>query len=266
MKQLDLVILGAIPREISSLAAAFPKTGTLELAGNSFSLHDFRGHSLLAGTTGIGKVNAAAVTGAILARFGALRVWNTGCAGAYRESGLRIGDVLVSRECLCGDEGVLTGSGIAPAGHIGIPLLHHEGSPLYDRLPAPAHIQMESELPRGRYFLSPHGQLLPCRNEPAPGGCFTIEYGSSLTVGMASGDADAADTRFRHHGALAENMEGSAIAQVCCLFGVPFLECRGISNIAGERDKSAWDFDAALTRSQAVVACMIDRLFQAAKD
>ena len=75
---------------------------------------------------------------------------------------------------------------------------------------------------------------------------FKVQYGPSLTVGMASGDIQTADARFRRHGALAENMEGSAIAQTCLLFDVPFLEFRGISNMAGVRDKAKWDLGAAI--------------------
>ena len=37
---------------------------------------------------------------------------------------------------------------------------------------------------------------------------------------------------------VAESMEGAAAAHVCALFGVPFLELRGISNVVGDRDRS----------------------------
>ena len=87
---------------------------------------------------------------------------------------------------------------------------------------------------------------------------FKVHYGASLTVGMASGDTQTADARFRRHGALAENMEGSAIAQTCLLFDVPFLEFRGISNMAGVRDKAKWDIGAALDHCTAVIKLLLD--------
>ena len=77
---------------------------------------------------------------------------------------------------------------------------------------------------------------------------------------MASGDVETAEKRFQTHGALAENMEGSAIAQVCFLFDVPFLECRGISNIAGIRDKKHWDLDLAVDRSHAVIGHVLESI------
>lgn len=260
MRQPDLAILGATPGEIFPLAAAFSQTGTLELAGNSFARFDYRGLALLVGTTGIGKVNAAAVTAAVLCRFGPRTIWNAGCAGAYHGGGLRIGDVFISRECLCGDEGVLQTGGIVPSGHIGIPLLPNGDHPVYDRLPVAPLTTVESVLPEGKYRLDRQNCLQPCRDAAFRNDCFAVKYGSSLTVGMVSGDAATADARFRHHGAIAENMEGSAVAQVCRLFDAAFLECRGISNHAGNRDKASWNFEAALVRSHAVIRYLLDNL------
>jgi len=77
---------------------------------------------------------------------------------------------------------------------------------------------------------------------------------------MASGDTQTADARFRRHGALAENMEGSAIAQTCLLFDLPFLEFRGISNMAGVRDKTRWDIGSALDHCIAVIKLLLDQL------
>ncbi len=80
-------------------------------------------------------------------------------------------------------------------------------------------------------------------------------------MGMASGDIQTADARFRRFRALAENMEGSAIAQTCLLFNVPFLEFRGISNIAGVRDKAKWDLGAAIEHCLAVIMHLLENWF-----
>jgi hypothetical protein len=52
---------------------------------------------------------------------------------------------------------------------------------------------------------------------------------------------------------LAENMEGSAVAQTCLRFGIPVMECRGISNQAGDRRKDHWRMDQAITHCHTVV-------------
>ena len=41
-------------------------------------------------------------------------------------------------------------------------------------------------------------------------------------------------------------MEGFAVALACRLRGVPFDIVRGISNVAGDRDKSHWQVAAAV--------------------
>jgi futalosine hydrolase len=75
---------------------------------------------------------------------------------------------------------------------------------------------------------------------------------------MTSGDIHTADARFLSFRALAENMEGSAIAQTCLLFDVPFLEFRGISNMAGVRDKTKWDIGAAMEHCLSVIKHLLD--------
>ncbi|MDR3554829.1 MAG: futalosine hydrolase [Syntrophobacteraceae bacterium] len=236
MERVDLTILGATEAEIAPLA--LESTRTIRLADRSFSLITHRGLRLLIGTTGIGKVNAAATTAAVLSKIDSGEVLNVGCAGAFSPSGMAIGDVLVTDNCICGDEGILTKDGPAPLSGIGIPLLIKNGRAFCDSFPLDDYLrrgQIRAILPEGV-----HGAV----SGGSPG--FQVRYGPSLTVGMASGDAQTASARFRRFGALAENMEGSAIAQTCLLFDVPFLEIRGISNMAGERDKARWDLPAAV--------------------
>ncbi len=257
MESIDLAIFGATTFEVSPLAEAFPRSDILQIAGNQAGIHTFGNVRLLIGTTGIGKVNAAAVTASALTQFQTAEVWNIGCAGAYVESGLRIGDVVVTRVSLCGDEGILESSAVYPTSRIGIPLLRHGGSPVYDSFPLDSFLDkagIESSLPAGRYAIDSETGLIQPVLVPEPSAdSFSVAYGPSLTVGMVSGDLRTAGERFNRHAALAENMEGSAVAQACFLFGVPFFEVRGISNMAGVRDKREWNLKLAIERSVAAV-------------
>ncbi|MGC9196226.1 MAG: futalosine hydrolase [Syntrophobacteraceae bacterium] len=248
MQRVDLAILGATEMEIAPLGV-FKKSGTLRLAGRDFSLCTCRGLRFLSGTTGIGKVNAAATTAAVLSNFQAGEVWNVGCAGAYTGSRMRIGDVLVSDNCMCADEGILRVEGTAPLSEIAIPLVVKNGVAFSDSFP------LEKSLERGKIrSIAPEGVYEE--------GGFQVLYGSSLTVGMTSGDRPTALERFRRFGAFTENMEASAIAQTCLLFDVPFLEIRGVSNIAGDRDKARWDLSAAVDHCLAIVTLLLDKLSQ----
>ena len=78
-------------------------------------------------------------------------------------------------------------------------------------------------------------------------------YGRMLTVVGASADGNQARERARQFQAVAENMEGYALALAGHRFGCRTAEIRGISNGAGDRDKSRWDFEKAIVPPQKVL-------------
>jgi futalosine hydrolase len=80
-----------------------------------------------------------------------------------------------------------------------------------------------------------------------------IECGRSGGAGLlltacaaAATDADVLLRRQAFPSAVAEDMEGFAVAMACRLRGVPLDIVRGISNTAGDRDASRWQVAAAL--------------------
>ena len=273
MEKVDVTILGATPEEIAPLRRSLRPSISSKIAGNPFATYVYRDLKLLMGTTGVGKVNAAATAAAALTSFKTVEVWNVGCAGAYEGSGLEIGDVLISENCICADEGILRKEGPMSTSTLAIPLVLKDGRPFFDSFPLDeslARAQMRAILPAGMFSTDPSGGIRPddlpgekC-DSPAPGYYhekkrrFRVQYGPSLTVGMVSGDMDTADARFRSFHAQAENMEGSAIAQTCLLFDVPFLEFRGISNMAGVRDKVKWNLRAAMEHCLSVIKHLLD--------
>lgn len=68
-----------------------------------------------------------------------------------------------------------------------------------------------------------------------------------LTVCAGSSSPEHANERREHYAiADAEDMEGFGVAMSCTLANVPLRIVRGISNVAGNRDKSSWQIEAAL--------------------
>ena len=269
MERVDLVILGATPAEITALTP-FPTPvdsvaaadlardkPNVKIAGNPFSTYIYHDLKLLAGITGLGKVNAAATAAAVLSSFRVRQVWNVGCSGAYAGSGLEIGDVLIADNCICADEGILGKEGPIPTSGLEIPLAVKNGRAFYDCFPLEESFskQIRAILPAGMYIRSPSGGIraMEAGESAETAGRFKVIYGPSLTVSMASGDIETAGKRFQRFRALAENMEGSAIAQTCLLFDIPFLEFRGISNMAGVRDKARWDMAVAIANCSAAM-------------
>jgi futalosine hydrolase len=247
-----------VPFEVQGFNHFLDNCRTFSLLGEAFITGKLLDRAVLSGTTGIGKINAAIVATALLERFAIEEVWNVGCAGFFSGGPLRTGDVLISQGVLCGDEGVLTEHGPLSSKEIGIPILARQERVYFDVIPpCPLIDRLREDIPPGRYYIA--GEE-PLRDKNWSNGMdsssfdsFRLAYGPSLCVGMASGDSVIADQRYLLHRAYAENMEGSAIAQACFRYETPFVECRGMSNEAGDRNKSSWRMETAVTHCQSIL-------------
>ena len=198
-------------------------------------LHSFRGcaggREVILALTGIGKVNAACAATLLLERFKPQFLINTGCGGALAGSGLSVGDLAVASEECFPEEGVETPEGWRGLDLIGIPLFEGRGERVFNRIPLCA------ELAAG---------ALACAREHG----FRGELGPFHTVSTCSGTARRGAELLRRYPGVCENMEGGALAQVALVYGVSFLEVRGISNLVEDRDLSRWDLKRAVAEAQ----------------
>jgi len=192
---------------------------------------DFAGGYLAEGdgvcvlVTGIGKTNSAYALGQYLAAYPIPdRIINAGIAGAWPETGVSVGDVVVATSETYGDEGVQTESGFLTMADVGFPLVNDP--PLHNRFPTAGTIELV------RWIMDRTG--------------LTVHGGPCLTVSNCSGDPDLAAARYRQFQPLAESMEGAALAHVAVIHDIPFLELRGISNHVGHYDKSLWRIGDAI--------------------
>jgi futalosine hydrolase len=225
--ELELVVRASGARELEDVAGRPVYGGKVADA------------SVILAVTGIGKVNAAAATMALAARFSPALIVNTGCAGAYPESGLFVGDLALATSEILGDEGVLTSDGWEPLDLIGIPSLVVNGTPYFNEFPL-------------------------CRQTAARAKALAVSRGISLrsgrfvTVSTCSGTAARGAELYRRFGGICENMEGAAVVQVALACGIPCLEVRGISNLVEDRDLSRWDISAAVCRAQQLVLAFLE--------
>ena len=91
------------------------------------------------------------------------------------------------------------------------------------------------------------GDAISSSNENPSLGCRFVASGELLSVCAAS--ASEAEVRLKKKfcpDAVAEDMEGFAVAAACFMNNVPWVIVRGISNHAGDRSKSNWQTDGAL--------------------
>ena len=79
-----------------------------------------------------------------------------------------------------------------------------------------------------------------------------------LTVCSASeGTVMVSDRRKRFPKASAEDMEAFSVAVACRLHGVPLHVVRGISNIAGDRDKANWRIKEAIVAAADLTSALL---------
>ncbi|MFH1058660.1 MAG: futalosine hydrolase [Pseudomonadota bacterium] len=173
------------------------------------------GREILLVLGGLGLVNTAqAVTAALEREPDIDAVINLGCAGAYAMSGLGLGDAALATECVLADWGVAAARGWRSLNALGLPLGQGpDGAPRYHRWPCDPGL----------------AQLFLAANPALASGVFN-------SVVQVSGDAPAAAALEARWGAVIEEMEGAAAAQVAAHYGRPFAALRGVSNIAGMRE------------------------------
>ena len=80
-----------------------------------------------------------------------------------------------------------------------------------------------------------------------------------LTVCAASeNQSDVSQRRASFPDAIAEDMEGFAVAAACRLAKTPLTIIRGVSNVAGDRDKSNWKIKEAMIAAWEMAEQVID--------
>ena len=175
--------------------------------------------------SGIGKANAAGAAAHALPRGAeAGAVLSVGVAGALPGSGLRLGDVVAATASVFADEGIETPQGFRDCAAMGFPLGTFPGSavPLDGRLAEALALTADA-------------------------------LGPVATVSTCSGTAALAEQVRRRTGAIAEAMEGAAVALVAARVGLPAGELRVISNTTGDRPTQVWDLRRALVVLNTVI-------------
>jgi futalosine hydrolase len=241
MAMKPIIVTAATPLELSILKESLEGGGRILSGNREVREGTIAGKAVILAVTGIGKVNTASAVTALLEHHDAEILINTGCAGAYAGSGLAVGDLAMASEELFGDEGVLTPQGWSSMELIGIPCLSRKGIDYYNRFPLTRWARDKAA------------------NVAEMSG-FYLHQGGFVTVSTASGTAQRGEELYRRFGALCENMEGAAAAQIAALYGMDFLEVRGISNLVEDRDLSRWEIPLAVGRAQDFILKFISAL------
>jgi len=229
--QVPVIIISAMKLEIAQLEKALEHPEVYNVQPFPYTSGTLSGKPVILCTGGVGKANAAAATAAMLERFKPEVVINTGCAGAYLNSGLAVGDIVIAETEIFGDEGAHVAEGWIELSAMELPLLKKQGVRYFNQIPLSQTLTRQALR-----------NTMQCGHKTV--------CGKSVTVSSCSGTLQQGDDLAQRFQALCENMEGAAVALTCLRYGVECLEVRGISNMVEGRNLEGWDIELAVARAQ----------------
>lgn len=226
-------LIGAMDEEVELLLGQLENKETTVRAGVTYASGTIHGKQVVVCKSGVGKVNAAVTTQILIDFFGVSKILFTGVAGALHPE-LNIGDIVISSSCMQHDMDVT-------------PLGFARGVIPYQELsdfPADASlIQLAEEA---------------CKEQAVN----HYIVGKVLSGDQFIASRDTVQTLYEElNGACAE-MEGSAVAQVCYMNGVPYVVIRSMSDKAdGSAHVNFPEFTVkASKRSHEIVNYMLGEL------
>lgn len=220
-------LIAALPEELDALLSVLEGARPEPLAVRTFWRGTLAGHPVVAVLSGIGKVAAALTTTLLISRFGAGRVLFLGVAGGIGP-GVQVGDIVVADTLLQHDMDAS-------------PLFPRHEVPLTGLSRFPADPAFADMLVRASMAALEAHQEVAAFVGRTPGVHRGLILSGDRFVATA---AESAALRERLPDALAVEMEGAAVAQVCHAFGVPLAVVRSISDRAD--DAAHLDFPAFL--------------------
>ena len=199
-------IVSAMHEELAAVLALMPDEQPDVVAGREFWHGHLHGASVIAVLSRIGKVAAATTATVLIERFHVARIVFTGVAGALGAA-VSVGDVVVADSFLQHDL---------------------DASPIFPKYEVPLY-----GLSRFAADTALSAQLAAATQRALPG--VTVHRGLVVSGDrFVSTTAECQALRSALPEALAVEMEGAAIAQVCHDFGIPFAAVRTISDRADD--------------------------------
>jgi adenosylhomocysteine nucleosidase len=224
-------LICAIPQELVDLRAALEHDRRTRIGGFDFDQGRLDERRVVLAEAGIGKVNTATVATLLAARFEAGILVFSGVAGGL-DPALAIGDVVIADHAIQHDAGVIEQERLHPyqAGHV----------PFFNPTRELGYATDPDLLGRVRARLE-RLELTPL--SAAAGGSGRrprLVYGTILAGDQFIHCEATRERLHREFQAQAVAMEGGALAQVAERLGVPWLEIRALSDLAGK--DSRFDF------------------------
>jgi adenosylhomocysteine nucleosidase len=215
--------MSAMHEELALFLHTLPKQRRVTVAGREFWQGHWQGRPVVVVLSRIGKVAAATTATVLIEHFGVQQLVFTGVAGGLG-GGVRVGDVVLATSLIQHDMDAS-------------PLFARHEVPLYGRSRFATDEHLSGELALA-------AQQVLAQVGAHVGAAAVAQFGlyaPRLHCGLiASGDrfvSSTAECRALQQAlpeALAVEMEGAAVAQVCADYGVPFAALRTVSDRADD--------------------------------
>jgi adenosylhomocysteine nucleosidase len=196
-------VIGAMIEEVQLIQKKMIVEQTVHHAGIDFIEGSFCGKAIVVCKSGVGKVNAAMCTQALIDFFAVDAVIFTGVAGAL-DPALNIGDIVISSDCMQHDMDVSAlgfPRGIIPFQETSV----FTADPLLSTFAFEASTKLFGEKAR---------------------------LGRVLSGDQFIADRDKVNELFKEWSGVCTEMEGAATAQVCVTNGIAFVIIRSMSDKA----------------------------------
>jgi adenosylhomocysteine nucleosidase len=219
-------IIGAMSVEIEDLRQALLDAKEEIISGMTFYTGKLNGKNVVLALSGVGKVNAAMCAQTMILRYAPSAILNTGVAGGLQK-GVRVGDIVIADAVVQYD---------VDTSAIGDPIGFVSG---VNRIDFPSDKSVADRLHRAAEALAD-----------------TNVHRGIIATGdrFISSSCEAAVIRERFL-AVANEMEGGSIGQVCYINEIPFCVVRAISD--SEDDSSHLEYvqfvEIAAKKSKAIV-------------
>ncbi|MDL1956777.1 MAG: hypothetical protein LWW95_07005 [Candidatus Desulfofervidus auxilii] len=213
-----LCILGAVEEELSFFLSNF-SFKHFPLGKKSIWLN--KKNNLLIAQTGAGIINATYLTSLILENYPIKVVFLIGCGGTFPNKGIKLGDIVLANEEIWVDA----------CGY----------------------------LPNRFYLISPLIEKLKKIIPDLLDNKISFKTGSFLTVSATTDNKEKLlflEKKFPK--AICENMEGAAVAYICQIYNIPFIELRGISNFLTDK-REKWEIELATIHVQKLLLKLLER-------
>ena len=242
-------ILSALPEEQHGLREQLEEAMHVRHAGRDFHTGRWHGKPVVLALSRIGKVAAATTATALIERFGVRRIVFTGVAGGLHTD-VRVGDTVIGTEFLQHDMDAS-------------PLFPRHEVPLYGRSRFAADEELVDLLAMAA------GAVSTGVFDAATRARFCLD-GMRIHKGLlvsgdrfVSGAHEALTLQRDLPEALAVDMEGAAVAQVCHDYAIPFAAVRNISDRADETahvDFPAYLSQVAGKQARALIGALLSLL------